>query len=130
MADQNQQEFYQAQYDAIGTLFQTAESDADLGFLGTQCEAALSDPALPRYHRARCYIINAWCAHDPEPQLRGARETLDDMVQVLHGILQEEIDQLLKPLRELLEVAEESIETDNRELYVILVSDDYGTYRR
>jgi hypothetical protein len=60
MADQNQQQLYQVQYDAISTLFQTANVDADWQYLGRQVEEALSDPALPRYCRAKFHIINAW----------------------------------------------------------------------
>jgi hypothetical protein len=117
MADQNQTQLYRAQYNTISTMFQTANTDAAWRALATQTQEALSDTALPRYHRARFHIINAWCIRDPEPQLRAARETLEDMVQVLS---QDETDGFLEPLWEMLEVFEASIEKDKAELYVAL----------
>jgi hypothetical protein len=125
MADQNQAQFYRAQGDAIDALFQTADADADWQSLATQCEAALSDPALPRYYRANFHIINAWCVDDVEAelQLKWARETLDDMVQVLYGSSQDDIDTLLKPMQEMLEVTEAALEKDKTELYVSISAD-------
>lgn len=122
MADQNETQFYQAQYDAIDALFQTADVDANWQSLGTQVGEALSDPAMPRYHRARFHIINAWCigGAEAELQLKWAQETLDDMVQVLHGSTEDEIDRIFKPLREFLEVTKAAFEKDKAELYVSL----------
>lgn len=77
---------------------------------------ALSDPALPRYYRAEYHIINAWCVSDPEAviHLRRARETLDDMVQVLQaeGRSREEIDARLKSLRDMLAATEGVIDDE------------------
>jgi hypothetical protein len=125
MADQNQAQFYQAQGDAIDALFLTADGDADCRSLGTQVKEALSDPALPRYYRANFHIINAWCigGDEAELQLKWARETLDDMVQVLHGSSQDQIDILLKPMREMLELTEGALEKDKMELYVSISAD-------
>ena len=120
MENQNQTQLYQAQYDAITANFQATDGETDWKLMATQLGAAISDPYLPRYHRARYHIIYAWCAHDPEPQLRGARETLDDMVEVLWGTSPEGIDELLKPLRDMLAITEDVIEKDKAELYVSL----------
>jgi hypothetical protein len=127
MVDQNQQEFYRTQGGAIDALFQTADADADWRSLGTQVEEALSDPALPRYYRANFHIINAWCVDDTEAelQLKWARETLDDMVQVSHshGSSQDDIDTLLKPMQEMLEITKAALEKDKMELYVSISAD-------
>jgi hypothetical protein len=40
------------------------------------------------------------------------------VVQVLHGSSQDEIDALLKPMQEMLEVTEAALEKDKMELYV------------
>jgi hypothetical protein len=134
MSDQNQQELYRAQGDAIDALFQTADADADADWrsLGTQVEEALSDPTLPRYYRASFHIINAWCVggDEAELQLKWARETLDDMIQVLWWSTQDQIDVLIKPMQEMLELAEAALEEDKMELYVILVRKDHGKYHR
>jgi hypothetical protein len=116
MADQNQTQLYQAQYDAIGSLFHSADGEADWRSLATQLGVALSDPYLPRWHRARYHIIYAWCAREPQLEIQKARETLDDMAQVMWGSSEEAIDEILKPLRNMLAITEETIEKDNAEL--------------
>jgi hypothetical protein len=111
---------YQAQYDAITTNFQATEGETDWKLLATQLGVALSDPYLPRYHRARYHIIYAWCAREPQLELQKARETLEDMVQVMWGSAPEAIDETLKPLRDMLAITENVIEKDKAELYVSL----------
>jgi hypothetical protein len=73
-------------YQAIGAMFNPEDgTETNWRSLSVQVAEAISDPALPRFYRAEFHIINAWCVSDPEAviQLRCARETLDDMVQVL-----------------------------------------------
>jgi hypothetical protein len=110
MADpfKTQHQFYDAQYEAIGDLVDPGDDKiVDWSSLAAQVEQALSDPALPRYYRAEYHIINAWCSN-PELQIQCARETIDDMVEVLkaEGRSQEEIDARLKTLQGMLEITE------------------------
>ena len=86
---------YQAQYDAITVNFQATDGETDWKLLATPLDEALSDPFLPRYHGVRYHIINAWCAREPQVQLQRARETLDDMVEVLWEDPPAKIDRIL-----------------------------------
>ncbi|KAM0694937.1 hypothetical protein Q7P36_005293 [Cladosporium allicinum] len=106
---------YDAQYEATGAMFNPEDgTETNWRSLSVQVAEAPNDPALPRYHRAEFHIINAWCVSDPEAviQLRCARETLDDMVQVLQaqGCSQEEIDAQLKSLRDMLAATEGAVD--------------------
>ena len=107
---------YQAQYDAITVNFQATDGETDWKFLATPLDEALSDPFLPRYHGARYHIINAWCAREPQVQLQRARETLDDMVEVLWEDPPAKIDRILEPLRNMLAITEDALEKDRKEL--------------
>ena len=105
----NQHRLYDAQYEAIGALVAPGDDIIDWPSLATQLEGALSDPTLPRYYRAEYHIINSWCTRDdPELQIGWARETLNDMVQVLQaeGHSKEEIDARLETIRGMLEITE------------------------
>lgn len=82
----NQHAMYDAQYEAIGALFDPGDGvKVDFGSLAQRLREALSDPALPLYYRAEDHIMNAWCVHGSELQLEWARESLDDIVQVLQA---------------------------------------------
>jgi hypothetical protein len=80
--------------------------------MATLLEGALSDSALPRYHRAKYHILCAWCTREPQLQIRLAREAMEDIVQVIQAMEnsqpQEEIDELLKPLWDMLAATEEA----------------------
>jgi len=120
----NQHAMYDAQYEAIGALFDPGdEVEVDFASLAQKLREALSDPALPRYYRAEYHIINAWCVREPELQLERARESLDDMVQVLQaeGQSQEQIDAHLLTLREMLAISEKRTKA-KAERYVSLSS--------
>jgi 5-formyltetrahydrofolate cyclo-ligase len=116
IADQNQTQIYEAQYEAIAANFQATDGETDWRLMATQLAAALSDPFLPRYHRARYHIIYAWCAREPQLELQKARETLEDMRLVLWESSEEEIDAILRPLREVLKITEDVIAKDDIEM--------------
>ena len=113
MADQNQTQIYQAQYEAINANFESTDGETDWRLMATQLAAALSDPFLPRYHRAGYHIIYAWCAREPQLELQKARETLEDMRLVLWESSEEEIDAILRPLQEMLKTTEDVIAKDD-----------------
>jgi hypothetical protein len=103
---------YDAQYEAIGAVYDPKDgTETDWKSLALLVEGALSDPALPRLHRAEFHIINAWCSDEPELQLGFAREVMNDMVQVLQadGRSHEEIDARLAALREMFDLTEGAV---------------------
>ena len=111
---ENQHCQYDAEYNTIGAILNPEEgTETNWRALAVKVAEALSDPALPRYYRAEYHIINAWCVSDPEAVIhpRRARETLDDMVQVLQadGRSHEEIDARLAALREMFDLTEGAV---------------------
>jgi hypothetical protein len=88
------------------------EGDPDWRAIAILLEGALGDPALPRYHRAKYHILRAWCTRDPQLQIRLAHKAMEDMVQVIQAMEssqpQEEVDELLKPLWDMLAATEDT----------------------
>jgi hypothetical protein len=106
----NQHRLYDAQYEVIRAIFDPEDgSETNIALFAQKLREALSDPALSRYYRAEYHILNSSCLRKPELRLERARESLDDMVQVLQagGRSQEQIDARLSALREMLAIFEE-----------------------
>jgi hypothetical protein len=61
----NQDKIYDAEYEAIGAMFNPGEGEGETNWrsLSVRVAEALTDPALPRYYRAEYHIINAWCSN-------------------------------------------------------------------
>ena len=82
MADPNfnQNAFYQAQHDEIEALFQAQEDEGDWSALSRMCDEALSDPFLPRWHRAKYEAIRAWDAGVmAEEHIKRAKDVIEDI---------------------------------------------------
>ncbi|KAF2218804.1 hypothetical protein BDZ85DRAFT_183435, partial [Elsinoe ampelina] len=99
---------YDEQDNSIHDLFEQDDWDglADLLF------AALSDPFLPRFFRAKYHILSAWCSKEPRVHLDLAKTRIENIVEVLKadGQPDEEIDRRLSVLRSMVETAEGAIE--------------------
>lgn len=109
----SQHQLYDAEYRAISAMLGEEDDAApDWPALSRRVQAALSDPALPRWYRAEYHIIGAWHNPEPEVQIARAKETLADMVQVLQadGQTAEQIEERLEPLRSMLKSTEGALE--------------------
>ncbi|CZT16401.1 uncharacterized protein RCC_02244 [Ramularia collo-cygni] len=114
----NQHAMYDQQYATISAMVGSEDDEApDWPALALRLDEALSDPALPRWHRAEYHIIHAWCTQEPELQLERARESIEGMVQVLQaeGLSQEQIDARLEPLTSMMATTQSALDDKNKE---------------
>jgi hypothetical protein len=113
----NQHAFYDTQYDAIMAMFGDEDDPPPDGpALSRRIEEALSDPFLPRWHRADYHILVALYSRTPEDHVEKARISIEDMTRVLQheGQSPEQIDARLRTLPGMLDFVVSTLEKEKQ----------------